>query len=494
MSLISKPLIIVLLVSMALCRLNAETPQAPVLFYTDIISGPSTGGADNNGVFITLYGSHFGNNRNSSVVFIGGKPAAAYTNWNDSRITIQPGSMASTGPIKVHIPGAPDSNSLAFTFRKGSIFFVAPDGRDSANGSQHSPWRTIAKAAAAMHAGDTTYIKDGVQQSDLDDYNASLAITHSGTPSQPIALIAYPGSNPSIGSISQNEYGLRTPAVQGRPFSHWVIAGLTLRGRNEAVELSDTTDWRIVANDISCPHGGGSAACVEISTSTDIHLFGNTLHDIAEPHSSKLYHSLYFTTDSNHIEVGWNNILHNNSCRGIQFHSSRDGNNSGYNQYDLSVHDNHIDGQVCDGLNFATIDPSKGPVVAYNNLIEHVGRGPDPPDGQSSYACISSPGITNEGAPGSGVASFYHNTLVDCGARGGADAGAFNIDEGSPHIRLEDNTVKLSPSETLLSHNTHSDLITISTKLPAVNASGGKGTQRTFNSDPVQPGRKAAQQ
>jgi len=56
-----------------------------------------------------------------------------------------------------------------------------------------------------------------------------------------------------------------------------------------------------------------------------------------------------------------------------------------------------IHGTVCDGLNFATVDPSQGAIVAYNNVIYDVGRGPDPADGSSNYACIYVANITNAG-------------------------------------------------------------------------------------------------
>jgi hypothetical protein len=105
---------------------------------------------------------------------------------------------------------------------------------------------------------------------------------------------------------------------------------------------------------------------------------------------------------------------------------------------------------VCDGINFATIDPSKGPVQAYNNVIYHVGTGPDPQGELSNYACISSPGITNRGKPGSGTAEWFNNTLYDCGPRGGSNAGAFNVGAGSPTVRLRNNIVYAKPGESYL--------------------------------------------
>jgi hypothetical protein len=219
------------------------------------------------------------------------------------------------------------------------------------------------------------------------------------------------------------------------------------------------SDWRIVANDISCPNGDGTAACFQASASSHLKLLGNIVHDAGRPRASKHYHSVYFTTDTSHVEVGWNVVANNNSCRGIQFHSSPNGDNTGFNQFDLVVHDNLIHGQACDGINFATIDPSKGPVLAYNNIIYSVGLGPDPPDGTANYACINSPGITNRGAKGSGTAEWFNNTLYDCGPHGGADGGAFHVGTGSPAVHLRNNIVSLRSGENYLEPADKSPLI-----------------------------------
>jgi hypothetical protein len=182
--------------------------------------------------------------------------------------------------------------------------------------------------------------------------------------------------------------------------------------------------------------------------SSNVKLLGNYIHDNSPVGASKLYHSVYFSTTTNDVEVGWNTIANNHSCRGIQFHST-----GGVNQYGLSVHDNLIHGQVCDGINFATIDPSKGAIVAYNNIIYDVGQGPDPHDGSSRYACIASPGITNAGSPGTGTVEVYNNTMHNCGPRGGSAAGALSWQSGSPSFRLRNNIMSLSPQETYLTAN-----------------------------------------
>ena len=183
------------------------------------------------------------------------------------------------------------------------------------------------------------------------------------------------------------------------------------------------TGWKIVGNDIECPGGDGQVGCVEASQASGIKFYGNEVHNAgAGPVASKFYHAVYFSTDSNHIDVGWNHIHDNLTCRAVQFHSSplcrpdcgaRD--QTGHNQFDLHVHDNLIHGDSCNGINFATVDPSKGPVEAYNNVIYHVGVA-DPKDGGGAFSCIYVAGITNTGPAGTGTVEVFNNTLYDCAA------------------------------------------------------------------------------
>jgi hypothetical protein len=202
---------------------------------------------------------------------------------------------------------------------------------------------------------------------------------NSGTANAPKALVAYPGATVTIGVESGLERGILTPAIAGT-FDYWVISQLSLRGETEAIDLEGgAVGWRIVGNDISCPNGSGLSGCVTGGlgdNTAGLKLFGNVVHDAAANVTTvtKYYHGIYFGSD--HIELGWNTVRDGKTCRGIQFHDS-----SGPNEFDLLVHDNVIHGTVCDGLNFASVDPSQGSVIAYNNIIYDVGQGPDPADG-----------------------------------------------------------------------------------------------------------------
>lgn len=430
---------------LALCWISLPSPaqdrnSGPHLTYSDLVSGPGSGGEDNLGAIVSMFGAGFGTLQGGSSVVLAGTPVRHILQWTEHKIVFQIDSSAQSGELRVLSNGR-SSNPLFFTVIQGSIHFVSATGRDSAAGFFTSPWKSISKAAHSSKPGDITYVMDGVSQTTLDSYNAALSVQTSGQAHSSIALVAYPGADAVIGDISGSEFGVRTPAIHAGPFNNWVIAGFVIRGANTALKLDGVSGWRVVNNDFSCPSGDGAAACVEVSGSTRIAFLGNLVHDAGRAGSSKRYQSVYFTTDSNHIEVGWNTITNNSSCRGIQFHSSPVSAHSGFNQYDLSIHDNRISGQTCDGLNLATIDPSKGRIAVFNNVIYHVGTGPPPPDGDSSYACINSPGIVNHGTPGSGSVEIFNNTLADCGSQGGPSSGALNVGPNSPNLELNHNVI-----------------------------------------------------
>ena len=401
-----------------------DPEQAPRIFFSDLESGPNAGGENNKGVYLTLYGKDFGAARGSCTVSMGGENADNYPVWSAERITLQLGAKARSGQVVVNCPSG-TSNGVPFTVRPGNVYFVSTKGSDRNRGTFLSPWQTLIKAKNSIEPGDVIYAMDGVSQTGMDNYGASLNIEIGGAPGKPLAIVAYPGATVTVGTVSGGvPMGIRVPNTGGAERAkNWVIAGLTIRGQLAALNLGgganpSAENWRIIGNDMSCPNGNGAAACAGTSRASNIKFLGNVVHDVGNANSSKLYQGVYFGTDSNNIEVGWNHIYNIRGCRGIQFHSSpltRDG-TSGLNQYNLIVHDNLIHDVRCDAINFATVDPSRGPVQAYNNVIYHVGTGPHPIDGPADYSCFYVAGGTNTGPASSGQVLIQNNTCYDAGA------------------------------------------------------------------------------
>jgi Carbohydrate binding module (family 6) len=103
------------------------------------------------------------------------------------------------GPFAVIAVSATVSTAAA-----GQTYYVAPNGSDSAAGSQAAPWASIARAQAVAQAGDTVYFRGGTyaytransgcasQTARVD----AITLNKSGSSGNPIRYWAYPGEKP----------------------------------------------------------------------------------------------------------------------------------------------------------------------------------------------------------------------------------------------------------------------------------------------------------
>jgi hypothetical protein len=547
-----------LLFILAVCSLPLwAQSKAPLLFYTDIDSGPAVGGEDGtDGAFVCVYGENFGSTRGNSTINIGGVAAAAYKLWTDPGMPYQPGFFAKacaqishltrSGNAEIQLNTANGaSNPLPFTVRPGKIFFVAMSGDDqSGNGSGKKPWRSITHCKNKLEAGDICYVRTGVILNTAEKYNAGLLLNSSGQEGLPKAIVAYPGATVAIDmSSTVRGRGLES-YLEHYDVSYWTLAGLSFNSDGMSVQINRGGYIRFVDNDVMCtgPRCNGPNAGLHTEGFYGKHaegpgsvghlwVFGNRIHDvgchedvnyansphpcgwhappainkitstsgtaisfkflapprgdvleitaganagqkrrilaghgfwiadnrgvldapftpdIASPTSdwqyrtpapSKLFHNVYFSTNTNHVWFGWNSVNGNGkACRGIQFNST-----GGVPQYDLHIHDNVIHDTVCDGINFASVDPSQGPVEAYNNVIYNAGTGPDPGDGPANYSCIYNAGGGDAHGPGgSGDIEIYNNTMYNCGDNPhtvfNGDRGAIVSLKGkSPYLQL----------------------------------------------------------
>jgi len=427
----------------ALLSATACWGASPVVLFTDLTSGPKSGGQNNAGAFVTVYGRNFGATRGGSAVTIGGGRAGAYPLWSDTKIAVQLGAAAVSGNIVV-TTAAGASNGAPFTVRSGNIYFVATDGSDSRSGKFSAPWKTLMHARDTMRPGDITYVMNGVAQStdDGSGWETALLLSAGGTAAAPMALVVYPQANATIGSVNGPPSGVRSAPRSGSYPNYWVFAGFTLRGHSAAMAMWGSTGLRIVANDMSCPSGTGSGACLDTVESSSLAVYGNNVHDTGAADASALYHGVYFGTDSNHLDIAWNTIANVHGCRGIQVHSTPQSGEptSGHDQYDIAIHDNTIHDTQCDGIIVDTVDPSKGPIAIYNNLIYNAGKGPNNPERTGGWSCINVPGSTESGPAGAGIVDIYNNTLYACGTFTGPPYGNANsaiaYNGGSPAISL----------------------------------------------------------
>jgi hypothetical protein len=100
----------------------------------------------------------------------------------------------------VVVAGATAASSPA----AATVYYVAPNGSDSAAGTQSAPWASFAHAQAAAQPGDTVYFRGGTYAYTHADGSCAsatasvdaISVTKSGTSGSPILYSAYPGEQP----------------------------------------------------------------------------------------------------------------------------------------------------------------------------------------------------------------------------------------------------------------------------------------------------------
>ena len=410
----------------------------PQIYFSDLDSGPRTGGENSDGAYVTIYGSNFGPSQGSSAVTIGVTPAINYKIWNNTKVAFQIPASVATGQqnITLTVNGV-TSNAMPFTVRtNGKIYCVSVTGRDSNPGTfAGGCWAKIQHAVDVMLPGDTVYVRQGVLEITADS-EGSVGFarydltTGSGTLGNPIAVVGYPGETAQVGQSGNTPCG-GLNCIEGfrsgyRNSDYITIANLVVRakdfaiqtGGNPAVYSPRPKGWRVIGNDCSCPFSRAYAGCVTFGQTDFIYFYGNTIHDSGDVNSDD--HGLYFTTDSNHIWAAWNTIANIKGCRGIQVHSSPvngggPSDPTGHQQFDIHIHDNLIHDTQCDGIEMSTLDPAQGSVEIYNNVIYNAGMGPFNAGGGGYFSCIVISGGFNQPPDGSGIVEVYNNTLYNCG-------------------------------------------------------------------------------
>jgi hypothetical protein len=460
-------LFLVVLVLAGASRAGAQSP-APRIFFTDLDSGPNSGGEGVGGfagAYVTLYGNFFGTTQGTSTVTWNGQnclrvvpPTGAYTGWGMSKfwyqqMVVQIGASCTpgTGNFAVTTPNG-TSNGMPFTVRaigNNHIYFAATTGNDGNAGTIASPLRTIAGCKNKAVAGDICYIEGGVVQNSTDgSFGAALDMESSGSAGLPIALGAYPGASPQPKiDATCCTYGIRVPNLGGNTSNYWNIFGISIYSPNNIGFNIRGTNWKIVNDYLTCPGFNGAFGCFEADQSSFVYIYGwEESGNGVSPASIKQAHSLYIGTDTNHAWVGWSYIHDNFTCRAIQAHSSPVGAGTGNDLFDLHIHDNKILNDNCEGINFATVDPSKGVVEAYNNVIWHTGNHISS-DGGGDFACIVNPAIVNAGTapPATPPVQVYNNTCFDIGSVGTADGNQVHGAIGNatpPNMTLSNNIIQ----------------------------------------------------
>lgn len=176
-------------------------PRGPALLFSDVESGPTTGGPDGLGVPISIFGTGFGSQRGTSRVTIGGVEVAAYLAWGGEgaanpaleMIVVQPGPAVTGGQVVVTVGGVPSTGALSFAKNEGRLLYVASNGSDSGPCSEAEPCAHIGRAIAPTisSAGDTILVRGPLH--DEGEIWVRREYGHGGAAGAQKTIKAYPG-------------------------------------------------------------------------------------------------------------------------------------------------------------------------------------------------------------------------------------------------------------------------------------------------------------
>ena len=383
----------------------AET--APRIFYTDIESGPNTGGENDNGAYLSIFGKGFGADLGQVKVYVGNGEVARYMYLGPSmgrpdvqQLSVQLGPATTTGPIKVTVNGIASNTDHSFTVRPGNFYFISPTGKDS-RGSVNNidkPYRhpNYIKDLGRFRPGDFIIALPGTYRLAEENYgsNSWLRADKSGTAEAPLAFLGYP---PSAGKVVDVRFSNNNAIISNYvSIAHWVVGGFKVSltdcvGAGEIVALGAPTTPSIcedtagtrqgkasfvkIVNIESDGHdtGGfcsGGDGWIEISYSEGAKILGVSLHNTSPAQGdNESAHAVYLSTRQKGTEIGWNAIYNIPATRAvIQAHQdSFDGVCwKGKQITDIKIHDNllyDLTGQAI------LLDGGTGDIQVYNNII-----------------------------------------------------------------------------------------------------------------------------
>lgn len=472
----------------------AVTPMvpgtAPILICSDVVAGPISGGENNLGQYLTLWGFRMGVSGDlggSTKLYIGAHEVANYrelvTDVLDARfpgmqrLTVQVGAIGNP-PLGVPLPitlvtaGGTSNASNIFTPNPGNFYFVSLTGDDSTGVVNditkpfrhlQLPNRSTGGVYPLLHAGDTVVIRGGTWQ----DLGYDTAWFRFRDPQQQgsnpngtsgtgwIAFIPYPGETVHyVTPTGGNKGGFQGP---GQAFAgtcgEWIVTaklrmevpgGSTRDAAPINMQYNIGGHWRAVGNNLG-PWVAGSSSVLNAACITGqgnfILLACNYLHDV-EGTSDLQNHGVYAGTSSYGWElmfnwsqnmVGGSHFQFNDSDGGTGTFPTAFGTWQGFTN--IKIHHNFLEHSAKYGIIFADIGANQGDLsfLAWNNIILKTGLPPMRLNTTTSTSTVL----------------YAFNTIYDCNtvASGGNAMFRNEGNQSAPqhHVMIYDNVVAFGP-------------------------------------------------
>ncbi|MBS0308300.1 MAG: hypothetical protein JSS58_04940 [Proteobacteria bacterium] len=357
---------------------------APIVLYTDLVSGPTSGGENNRGAYLTIFGKNFGNTGlgTTTKVFIGSAEVASYRALSASKvydkigiqqIAVQVGALGGAAqgvalPIKVSVNGVDSNTNVSFMPNPGRLLYV-----------------------------------DNV----------------AGTGA--IVLMGYPGEDTYIrGTIAGGMTGGCVSGINGQSFTgmgQWaVITNLRMDCEGYDGPISQEIyghNWRVINNDLSAstaPRTGPNVPRMAGITGNGNNAvwYGNHIHDIQG--SAQECHGIYIDGDGSY-DIAYNHIHDIRDGNGFQVYVN--GGNGSTEANNVSLHHNFIHDVSKHGINIG--DGMRNDLKIWNNITYN-----------AQYAALRFNTNTLNGA------QIFHNTFYNTNLASNVFYGALTNDWNLP--------------------------------------------------------------
>jgi hypothetical protein len=300
---------------------------APEILYTDIVAGPNTGGEDNAGTYLSIFGVNFGGSISNVTVTVGGGAVARviYLGASNGRsdvqqISVQLGANAKSGSIVVTVGGVASNSDQTFTVSAGNLYYVDNvKGNDSNDGSFTAPLQTLTAAYGKVKAGDFMVLMSNPSTPYTTTAPYVWPVRVGGTSTTTaITLMGYPGQFPYFNGQSCTKAGVY--AYDGPVNSYINVVGMHIdaAGTEGAVDVEfGTTGWRVVNNELVMTTASNTNAGGIAGGGTAMFWVGNHIHDTAGA-SVDQTHGIYVNNGPGTYEIAYNWIENIKAGSGIQ--------------------------------------------------------------------------------------------------------------------------------------------------------------------------------
>ena len=462
-----------------LIPINANSAAPPILNFSDLTSGPSTGLGDGkgSGVIVTVWGQNLGNSQGSSKIefcdsenicrsgyvyywknadgVLPSGPANLYESHRMQEIAFSiPQSEKGNGIIKLTVNDL--ESTLPFTIRDGNIYHVMPTGNDtSGDGSFNKPWLTVAKADGSngAPAGSTLYIHNMLTGSETTD----IAIFADGvinTSDAPFSYIAYPNSRAEFWAyngfkgyasggdvvgyiqsklsffVSNNDEDANGQPVNKRNSTTFGIFG-SASGRTVGNFITDTHPSDTTGG---CPTGYSAALTSNILAGDKVSnwkVFGNQIKDYGCNGTNKQQHTMYFSIrdssgDFNKPapEAAYNYLLDNKAAGGVRYYDEDLSGNNNCGQFNTTfkMHNNVVVNQAGEGIAIGARCNVSTTFEIFNNVVINAGLKSEwNPSTGTAKGSHTDAVFLNPGSAQTSDIYFYNNTFYDWNRDGGTN-------------------------------------------------------------------------